>query len=113
MKFDSETVEMVMQDFLKRQKKLFMNEVYENFMASSTHCYQEPPFVKLTRDSFNDYINRVYEESHYKRYIRLPEPLKNFIKCRSVVGEVVSEEISDIKRDTHKYFMSLIGGDRK
>lgn len=96
MKFDSETVEMVMQDFLKRQKKLFMNKVYENFMTSSTH---------------NDYINRVYEESHYKKYIRLPEPLKNFIDCRSLVGEVVSEEISDIKRNTHKYFMSLIGGD--
>ena len=109
MKFDSETVEMVMQDFLKRQKKLFMNEVYENFMASSTHYCQEPLFTQLTKDSLNEYINRVYEESHYKKYIRLPEPLKNYLDCRSVVREVVSEDISDIKRDTHKYFMSLIG----
>ena len=35
MKFDSETVEMVMQDFLKRQNKIFMNEVYENFMSKA------------------------------------------------------------------------------
>ena len=113
MKFDSETVEMVMQDFLKRQNKIFMNEVYENFMTSSTHYYQEPPFIKLTSDSFNDYINRIYEEGHYKRYIRLPESLKNFIECRSIIREVVSDDISDIKRDTHKYFMSLIGGENK
>lgn len=110
--YDSETAQMIVQDFCDRQEDLIMQKVFDfienNFIDVKSLASQNPELFELNKENVDEYIKHIGEYENYNKYIRIPKSLQDYLYVREVVGQEVSKQIFDIKSDFHTKFINSL-----
>lgn len=95
-KYDSETAQMVIQDFCNRQENLIMQEVFDFIndycMDMKSLTSQSPELFELNKENIDDYIKCISKSGYHNRYIRIPKPLQEYLYVRDIVKQEVSKQ---------------------
>lgn len=110
MKYDYETIEMIIQDFCNRQQNLISSEIFnyidKNFADVSNITQGSPDLFECDKENFDNLINRVLDSSCYRRYVRIPKSLQDYLNVKVMIEREVSEQIQKAKYDVHMDFIN-------
>ena len=112
MKYDYETIEMIIQDFCSKQQDLIINEISDyidkTFVDVKDIAQEDSNSYSCSKENFDDFINRILDSNRYNKYIRIPKPLQDYLDVRVIAEKEVSEEIQKAKYEAHMDLINSI-----
>lgn len=110
MKYDYETAEMIIQDFCNRQQNLISSEIFnyiDKILADVSNITQgSPDLFECDKENFDNLINNFLDSSRYRRYVRIPKSLQDYLDVKVMIDRKVSEQIQKAKYDVNMDFIN-------
>ena len=112
MKYNYEIAEMIIQDFCNRQQNLISSEIFnyidKNFADVGNITQGSPGLFECDKENFDNIINSILDSSRYRRYVRIPKSIQDYLDVKVMVDREVSEQIQKEKYDVHMDFINKL-----